>query len=66
MANERTLTCDSRDLLDRVGDQKTTREYENKEEIYSQGDAANAMYYIESGHVPLTVASKGGKLHDTT
>jgi CRP-like cAMP-binding protein len=61
MANERTLTSDSRDLLDAVAGRKTTREYQNKEEIYSQGDAANAMFYVESGHVTLTVASKGGK-----
>jgi CRP-like cAMP-binding protein len=61
MANGRTLTYDFRDLLDAVGGRKTTREYQNKEEIYSQGDAANALFYVESGHVTLTVASKGGK-----
>ena len=61
MAKTRTPTLASQDLLGRVGTQKTTREYRNNEEIYSQGDAANAMFYVESGHVKLTVASKGGK-----
>ena len=61
MANKRTPTCDFGNLLGRIGTQKTTREYRNKEEIFSQGDAANAMFYVESGHVKLTVASKGGK-----
>ena len=61
MAKTRTPTLASWDLLGRVGTQKTTREYLNKEEIYSQGDAANAMFYVESGHVKLTVASNGAK-----
>jgi CRP/FNR family transcriptional regulator, cyclic AMP receptor protein len=61
MANRRTLTRDSGDILGRIGNRKTTREYRNKEEIYAQGDAASSMFYVESGHVKLTVASKGGK-----
>jgi CRP-like cAMP-binding protein len=61
METTRTLTLASRDLLGRIGTQKTTREYCDKEEIYSQGDAANALFYVESGHVKLTVASKGGR-----
>ena len=61
MAKPRTLTLASRDFLGRIGTQKTSQEYGDKEEIYSQGDAANAMFYVESGHVKLTVASKGGR-----
>ena len=61
MAKIQALTLASRDLLGRIGTQKTTREYRDKEEIYSQGDAAKAMFYVESGHVKLTVASKRGK-----
>jgi CRP-like cAMP-binding protein len=61
MATTRTLTLASRDLLGRIGTQKTTQEYGDKEKLYSQGDAANTMFYIESGHVKLTVASKGGR-----
>ena len=61
MANRVTLTRDSGELLGRIGKQKTTREYRNNEAIFSQGDAAEAMFYVESGHVKLTVASKSGK-----
>ena len=61
MANKRTWSKDSRGLLGRIGNRKITREYGNREEIYSQGDAANSMFYVDSGHVKLTVASKGGK-----
>ena len=61
MATPRTPTRDAGSLLSRIGARKTTREYRNKEEIYSQGDAANSMFYVETGHVKLTVASKLGK-----
>jgi CRP/FNR family cyclic AMP-dependent transcriptional regulator len=61
MENKRIPPCDYGDLLGRIGTQKTTWEYRNKEEIFSQGNAANAMFYIKSGHVKLTVTSKDGK-----
>jgi CRP/FNR family transcriptional regulator, cyclic AMP receptor protein len=61
MANKHTVTRDSGDLMGRIGGQKTTREYGNKDEIFAQGDTANAMFYVESGHVKLTIASKSGK-----
>ena len=61
MTKTRIPTLASRGLLGRIGNQKTAREYRNKEVIYSQGEASDAMFYIESGHVKLTVVSKGGK-----
>jgi CRP/FNR family cyclic AMP-dependent transcriptional regulator len=61
MAKTRISTLGARDLLDRIGAQKTTREYRDKQKIYAQNDAANAIFYVESGHVKLTVASRGGK-----
>jgi CRP-like cAMP-binding protein len=59
--DDRTPSCKSGDLLSKIGSQRATREYGNKEKIYSQGDTANAMFYVESGHVKLTVASTRGK-----
>ena len=35
--------------------------YRDKERIFSQGDAADAMFYVEAGNVKLTVLSKRGK-----
>ena len=61
MAREYTPTCDFGDLLGRIGTQKTTREYRNKEKVFSQGDPADAMFYVESGHVKLTVSTNRGK-----
>jgi len=40
---------------------KTRREYETSESIFSQGDPADAIYYIHSGKVKLTVVSMSGK-----
>jgi len=47
-------------FLKRVGS-RSSREYRNKEPIFSQGDAADAMFYVEAGNVKLTVLSKRGK-----
>jgi len=56
-----TLTFNSRNFLKRVGTQKTTREYQDQQAIYSQGDAADAMFHIQNGSVKLVVASPRGK-----
>jgi CRP-like cAMP-binding protein len=61
MVNKSTLNFTSRDLLRKVGNQKTSREYRNKETIFRQGDAADAMFYIQDGNVKLTVTSRDGK-----
>lgn len=57
-------------LFERFDARTTTREYLNKETIYAQGDKPDAMFFIRSGNVKLTVRSKSGKkaiigiLHD--
>jgi CRP/FNR family cyclic AMP-dependent transcriptional regulator len=61
MMNRRTLTFNSRQFLKKVGTQKTTRRYQEQQAIYSQGDAADAMFYIQNGTVKLTVVSQSGK-----
>jgi hypothetical protein len=38
-----TVSLTSRDLLKKIGKQKTSRERRNKETIFSQGDASDAM-----------------------
>jgi len=61
MPSRRTLTFSSRMFLKKIGSQRTRREYRNKQPIFSQGDAADAMFYVESGNVKLTVLSKKGR-----
>ena len=40
---------------------KSRREYSTGESIFSQGDLANSVFYIQSGKVKLTVVSMNGK-----
>lgn len=40
---------------------KSRREYKAGESIFSQGDPANAVFYIQSGKIKLTVVSMNGK-----
>jgi CRP-like cAMP-binding protein len=59
--SRKPLPFNSRSFLKRVGTQKTTREYQDEQVIYSQGDAADAMFHIHSGNVKLVVESARGK-----
>lgn len=61
MAGKRALTFTSRAFLKKVGSERSSREYRNKQPIFTQGDVANAMFYIEDGNVKQTVQSTGGK-----
>jgi CRP-like cAMP-binding protein len=48
-------------FLTKLAAGKTSREYQAGEFVFSQGDAADAVFYIQSGKVKLTVVSKRGK-----
>ncbi len=48
-------------VLTKLSTGKSRREYQAEETVFSQGDPANAVFYIESGKVRLTVVSKSGK-----
>jgi CRP/FNR family transcriptional regulator, cyclic AMP receptor protein len=61
MASKHALTFKPGVLLKSIGGRSSSQEYRNKERIFSQGDAADAMFYVEAGNVKLTVLSKGGK-----
>lgn len=61
MANKTPLVFNAVDLFKTVHSQTTVREYRNRQAIFSQGDKADAMFYIENGIVKLTVESKSGK-----
>ncbi len=61
MPSKRALTFHSGTFLKKIGNQRTSREYRNKQPIFSQGDAADSIFYVEAGNVKLTVVSKRGK-----
>jgi CRP-like cAMP-binding protein len=55
------IDFDPNGFLAKVGDAKTTRGYRRREVVFSQGDAADAVYYVQTGRVQLTVVSPQGK-----
>jgi CRP/FNR family cyclic AMP-dependent transcriptional regulator len=54
-------TFDPSALLARVKAGKATRDYRSKQVVFAQGDPADAVFYVQSGEVKLTVVSPGGK-----
>ncbi len=61
LVNERLFTFNRKTFLKKIGTQKSAREYAHNQAVYAQGDAADSMFYIESGNVKLTVLSSRGK-----
>src|SRR4029453_6354963 len=61
MQENTALAFDPKTFLTRIENGKTTRAYRNKQVVFSQGDAADAVFFIESGKVKLTVVSTRGK-----
>ena len=52
---------DPQTLLTRIVAGKSVREYQVDDAIFSQGDSADAVFYIQTGKVKLTVVSASGK-----
>jgi len=61
MTRKRTPPFNPQTFLAKVGNGKTTLTSPKKQIIYSQGDAAGAVFYIQAGKVKLTVVSQQGK-----
>ena len=61
MASKQLPSFDAKAFLAKVGSGKTVRTYNAKEILFSQGDAADAVFYIVEGRVKLTVVSARGK-----
>lgn len=58
---EKTETFEPHLFLTKLSDGKTSQAYLAGESVFSQADAADAVFYIQSGTVKLTVVSKTGK-----
>jgi len=52
---------DPKIFLAKVGDGRTLADYKEKQPVFSQGDPADAIFYIQKGKVKLTVVSTHGK-----
>jgi CRP/FNR family cyclic AMP-dependent transcriptional regulator len=52
---------DPKIFLAKVGEGKTISEYRKDQIVFSQGDAGDAVFYIQKGEIKLTVISEQGK-----
>jgi CRP/FNR family cyclic AMP-dependent transcriptional regulator len=52
---------DPNTFLATIGDGRKILAFEKKQSIFTQGDTADAVFYIRTGKVRLTVVSKAGK-----
>ena len=52
---------DPRKFLATIGDGRKVVTFPKKQTIFAQGDAADAVFYIQDGKVRLSVVSKSGK-----
>jgi len=52
---------DPQKLLARTGIGRTTEDYRSGQNVFSQGDVADSVFFIQKGRVKLTVTSEHGK-----
>jgi CRP/FNR family cyclic AMP-dependent transcriptional regulator len=61
MSKKAKTSFDAKLFLAKVGEGKTITEYRKDQVVFSQGEVADAVFYIQSGKVKLTVISEQGK-----
>ena len=61
MGNAANNGFDPKAFLVKVGVGKTILKFERSQHVFKQGDAADAIFYIQNGSVKLTVLSEQGK-----
>ena len=60
-AAKKTRDFDPKNFLATIGEGRTIMPFLKKQTIFTQGDACDAVFYIQSGKVKLTVVSDSGK-----
>ena len=61
MAKKRRPPFDPKSFLAEVGEGRTISQYRKDQIVFSQGDPADAVFYIQKGKVKVTVVSDQGK-----
>ena len=61
MTAKRQPSFDPKSFLTMVGEGRSIGEYRKDAIVFSQGDPADAVFYIQSGKVKVTVVSEQGK-----
>ena len=56
-----TPPFDPKDFLTGIGEGRTVFQYAKNQNVFSQGDLADAVFYIQKGKVKVTVVSEQGK-----
>ena len=58
---KKTYDFEPRKFLATIGEGRKVVAFSKKQTIFTQGDAADAVFYIQEGKVSLTVVSKSGR-----
>ena len=61
MAKTTRKEFDPQAFLAKVGDGKTVSTFHKNETVFSQGDSADTVFYIQKGRVKVVVLSEQGK-----
>ena len=61
MAIKRLPSFNPKSFLAKVGEGRSIGSYDKEQIIFSQGDPADAVFYIQRGKVKVTVVSEQGK-----
>ena len=61
MATKRRPSFNSRSFLAKVGEGRSMSKCRKGQVVFSQGDTASAVFYIQKGKVKITVVSEQGK-----
>ena len=61
LTSVKTPSFDPKDFLARIGEGRTISQYGKNQNVFAQGDIADAVFYIQKGKVKVTVVSEHGK-----
>jgi CRP/FNR family cyclic AMP-dependent transcriptional regulator len=61
MAIAHRASSDAKSVLAKIGNGRSVRNYQKDEIVFSQGDLADALFYLQKGKVRVTVVSHLGR-----
>jgi CRP/FNR family cyclic AMP-dependent transcriptional regulator len=61
MASKQSPSFDPKSFLAKIGEGRSIGKYRRDRIVFSQGDSADAVFYIQQGKVKVTVISEQGK-----
>jgi CRP-like cAMP-binding protein len=58
---KKSIAFDPKAFLSKIGSGRTHAKFAANDVVFAQGDAANAIYYLQKGKIKITVTSENGK-----